>query len=141
MISPIGNRWAIRGPHQSLLLSLLGFRYNAIRFNMLCSFCVMFFSSAGVVKQVKQLGWLSTTSPKNLSMMQHFVAYPSFHTEAISTDCHLSIIPSLNDTLVLVVLSSSTSVHAFEVSLPLDTHPWSRTLRISCFSLLIETLQ
>ena len=38
MISAIGNRWAIRGPHQSLLLSLLAFRYSAIRFNMLSSF-------------------------------------------------------------------------------------------------------
>lgn len=35
MISAIGNRWAIRGPHQSLLLSQLAFRYSAIRFNML----------------------------------------------------------------------------------------------------------
>jgi len=46
MISAIGNRWAIRAPHQSLLLSSVArfFRYGAIRFNMLSSFSSSFFS-------------------------------------------------------------------------------------------------
>lgn len=43
MISAIGNRWAIRGAHQALLLSLLAFCYSAITFNTLVTFLLHVF--------------------------------------------------------------------------------------------------
>ena len=101
MISTIGNRWAIRGPHQSLLLSLLGFRYSGIRFNMLSSFlfiyfslCVDFFSerwcrschSIAQISATKLLAWSFFSKSRTL-----FTKFSIIHSLSFALSLSLSL--------------------------------------------------
>lgn len=124
MISAIGNRWAIRGPHQSLLLSLLAFRYSAIRFNMLSSFFYCMFPPPSFSCNVDYSADDNNRTFKNLnanSRISSFFLYVTLlkfkplaqkQLQWIFWSSFFFWVP-LNSTFGLAALSGSMLIHAF----------------------------